>query len=184
MTPSVPQPSYPGGGPYGTAPPYIQYPIGTAGTNTGYTGTPGTGILGGAQTQDIEAQRLMLQNFASTYPTVNAAQQGFQSLLGPSNNLTSLMQSYTPGTIAAQDAAMYGTIGAANNVLSDTSGLAKYGKQLGGPTVKDPRNTITQAAGGNFAIPICNRLTEHLQVKPVEISPLIQSFSNNLWERA
>lgn len=126
-TPTIPQPKYPGGGPYGQMPNFIPLNIGSPGSqySAGSGGTAGTGIIGGAQSQDIAAQQLMMQNFAAMYPQVNAAQSQYQGMLGQSNiNAQKGMQ--------AQVGSMRNIGNMASNITSMAPNIARTAATVGG----------------------------------------------------
>lgn len=137
---SIPQPTYPGGGAFGTPPSYQPLNIGAPGTTNTST------ILGGAQAQDLAAQQLMLKNFASTYPTVNAAQTGFQGLLGPSNILQANWLNNSNAGMSRQNLAAEMAMGTANN-------LGGYSYLLGGKMGQGAVNQISNAGKGIYSNP-------------------------------
>lgn len=170
MTSSIPQPTYPGGGAFGTPPNYQPLNIGTPGSAFGAPGSGyfygagpngiGSGILGGAQAQDLTAQSLMLKNFAQTYPTVNAAQSGFQGLLSPSNNLSNMFYGAVPGQLQNQE----NQVGNANYQQAEAwnqqnlanmvqGGLTGYVNQLTGKTGYGAMKQISNAAKGIYSNP-------------------------------
>ena len=151
-------------------PNYIPLNIGTPGTAFQGPGTgqgpyssgnsPGSGILGAAQTQDLTAQQLMLKNFASVYPQLNQAQQGWMSQLGTNLGISNQMNTAGSNANAAQ-VAMNSTQSAEANALnpninqlkSATTNLSSmlYGK--GGPGQQNLA-TINNAAQGKYSNPL------------------------------
>jgi hypothetical protein len=140
--PTISQPSYPGGGPYGQMPNFIPLNIGNAGTSNATSS-----ILGGSAAQDLYTQQQTLKNFAQMYPMVNQAQLGYQSQLGTNLNAVNGLNSWTPGSITSLIGSGFGLMNAGNAGVNKFSGM-----MTGGPGTQALK-TIQNAGQGIFSNP-------------------------------
>jgi hypothetical protein len=151
--PTIPQPTYPGGGSFGTPPAYQQL-------NTGQ-------ILSSAQQQDLTAQQLMLKNFASIYPQVSGAQTAFQSQLGGITNTAEENNWMMPWTMGSE-AGLFG---------EESTGADKLTNMLTGAPGQSGLNIIKNAMGGKYANPALNQTYSTLTGEASgeqPINPLVQ----------
>jgi hypothetical protein len=175
-TPTIPQPSYPGGGPFGQMPAYQPINLGTPG---GGSSNPLSSILGGAQAQDLYSQSLMNSNFANLHPQLNAAQQGFQSQLGTNLGISNQFNADTAGTLPLMQNSI-GQLGAASqkftNMLTNKNGPGQQNlSTISNAAQGKYSNPLLQQAFGNFT----GEASGNQPINPIVQQTMMQSGLTN-----